>query len=365
MDPSIEMGMCAYHELSIPRNAFCGYLELEGGFPETLNQVTYHCRAIEYLMRWAREGTVGETDVSFRETRFQTAWMGVQPHYGALDRLATQVAALPELSPDILHATQLLHRLVREHAVYSGVGYDPLLQCWLGTSQEQPIQSVSDFQAALTDASQSAHGIFWEALRFLHEASQARDEAVKPLMVELVQRKMKRPRTRKWIQAHLIRWLGAYQDPSLFDLWVSFLPAYPWEASLALLALDDPRAAEPIAWALAREELPPRERGAILQALAAAGNAAYLGVIERYLTHPHPLVRGDAAWALVALGGQTGHDEVVAKVLPYRDDPDPSVRLKVAYRIGMNFPQAFYTLDMGRSLYEALWPPCFNEDLSE
>jgi len=156
---------------------------------------------------------------------------------------------------------------------------------------------------------------------------------------------------------YAISWLGYYKDPDLLPLFVHLLSVTrgmcQQETILALVKLDDPRAAGAIA-ELLEKETKPREIEFLLGALCSVRAPEYLDLIASYLSEQKLVIRIAAITSLLALGATTGRKEVLEMVMPFLEDPDQSVRIKTAYHINMQFPNEFYDRGLEHLLPEGL-----------
>ena len=189
---------------------------------------------------------------------------------------------------------------------------------------------------------------------FMGEAVKQHDEAVKQFLLNFVKKEATTPEEQS-ARRYAISWLGYYKDPDLLPLFVRLLSIRygQHETILALVKLDDPRAAGAIA-ELLEKETKPREIEFLLGALCSVRAPEYLDLIASYLSSQNLVIRIAAITSLLALGATTGRKEVLEMAMPFLEDPDQSVRIKTAYHINMQFPNEFYDRGLEHYLPEGL-----------
>lgn len=234
---------------------------------------------------------------------------------------------------------------------------------------ERKFNSLSDIKEAFQNKVDNAETIMKGSLVFLRRAVARRDAAVKQFLLDLV--KIISPKgisattsEERTAVRFAISFLGRYKDPNLLPCFMQLLSVadgyYQHETILALVELDDIRAAGPLA-ALLEEDNSPRDLDFLLNALAATGAAEYLDLIASYLSHDNHIVRIGAITSLLLLGSKTGRKEVLETVMPYLEDPLRDIRIKTAYHINMRFPNEFYDRGLEGYLPEGLRFPRVQE----
>lgn len=217
-------------------------------------------------------------------------------------------------------------------------------------------QSLCDIKKAFKHKDYDPQTIMMSSLSFLRRGVERRDEAVKQFLLDLA----KKPATtleERFARARAISWLAHYKDSELLPLFVQLLSVTrgmcQHETILALVQLDDPRAAGAIA-ELLEKETKPREIEFLLGALCSVRAPEYLDLIASYLSSQNLVIRIAAITSLLALGATTGRKEVLEMAIPFLEDPDQSVRIKTAYHINMQFPNEFYDRGLEHLLPEGL-----------
>lgn len=215
-------------------------------------------------------------------------------------------------------------------------------------------QSLDEIKKAFKQRHYDPQTIMMGSISFLRRGVERRDEAVKQFLLDLA----KKPATtleERFARARAISWLAHYKDPHLLPLFMRLLSVRygQHETILALVKLDDPRAAGAIA-ELLEKETKPREIEFLLGALCSVRAPEYLDLIASYLSSQNLVIRIAAITSLLALGATTGRKEVLEMAMPFLEDPDQSVRIKTAYHINMQFPNEFYDRGLEHLLPEGL-----------